>query len=1521
MTSSAETSSSPKGSLSTASSPEVRARQLLAEWGLADAPTQVLSEGTDLTLRVDAGDRTFALRLYDADLGEEPRYGEAEVSSEALWLSHLETAGVTVPQVVRTEDGSSAVEWATGRFAALFTWLSGRALEGGAGAADYRRLGELLGRLHRAAETFGPGETFEPAASFRRPVYDLDHLLGSGDPLAAGSGESLGEGLVSPEEAKTVGAVAGEVREKLAEWSPDGSRDPAQWGMIHGDLQVTNYLFHQGRVAALDFADCGTGWFLYDLACSLLPVARSAAFEEMRDALLRGYRSVRPLAGAEERLPLFLRARALFVLRWTLEHRHKPSVRAAALDIIAHAKAYLGADRSSAADGSSGPVRLLARMREHGIRLWEEDGALRFKAPAGALTPKLRQELKERKQELLAFLSGQRRATSDDGPPLVPVPRGPGGTAPLSYAQERLWIFYRLDPSSSVYNIAQGIEMRGGLAPAILERSLRRIVERHESLRTVLVEAPASHGERQRAAEEEVLQRIDPRARLPFASVDLTGVSHSDAEAESRALARSEAKLPFDLEQGPPLRAVLVRLASDHHHLLLNVHHAVSDGWSTGVMIRELAALYRAYDAGQADPLPPLAIQYGDYAAWQRRWLLSGEPGNRELDRQLGYWKERLAGIPELLELPRDRPRPPVRSGAGARLTVDLPPTVATGLEDLARRADASLFMVLAAVFAVLLRRLGAGDDLPVGTPVANRVRPELEPLIGFFVNTLVLRLEPQGEQSFSDLLAAVRRTALDAFEHQDLPFERLVEELAPVRDAGRTPVAQVFLALQNAPRPELELGSLKVRALPTAATAAKFDLALSFWPDGEALRGSVTYSTEIFDRASVERWMGYFARLAAAVVEDSSAPLTDLPMLAEEERRQLLEEWATGPQLASAAVPVPEAFLVAAERHNAAPAVSAGGRGVSYAELADLARKLARGLLAHGVEPDDRLGLLLSRQVELPAAILGTWAAGAADVTLDPGLPAERLVFMVRDATPEGRTPLVLVDEDLARVAGGLGGLGEGVRILDLAEVQAAGEDSTQPLPPAPSRGDLAYLLYTSGTTGEPKAVAVSHGNLGHTLAAVGQAFDFRAGEASPALASFAFDIFLFELFGPLLAGGTVELVENHPTLDLDALVSKLGGWTSIHGVPALLRQIVDRLQQDEAQSAPRLRQIFVGGDRVPPELLEELAAAIPSAAVRVLYGPTETAIICASWPVPENGNAPGAMIGRPLPGCRIWLLDEVGEPVPAGVQGELWVGGAGVAQGYWRREELNAEKFTTGPDGERAYRTGDRARWRRDGSLEFLGRGDGQVKIRGFRVELGEVEAALASHPAVHQCAVVARQDGASAKLEAFVVPAGAASGDRAEPSVEELRATLGRRLPVYMVPEVFSVLDALPLTRRDKVDRNALLRLGSRAMAATAAVVEPRTELEAEVAELWSELLERREISVEASFFDLGGNSLSATRLLARVRDRWQVEPSLAEFFNTPTVAHLARTLEVILRLRHQAAQPRRQEDDEEREEGDL
>ncbi|MDY7092838.1 MAG: amino acid adenylation domain-containing protein [Acidobacteriota bacterium] len=1493
---------SPEASSRERPSLEPKAREILAAWGLAEARVAVLSEGTDLTLRVDSGDETFALRLYDADLAEEARYGEAEVISEALWLSHLAAAGVTVPQAVEAEGGGTAVAWAEDRFAALFTWLPGRALEGGPGAlpgaADYRRLGELLGRLHRAAESF------QPPDSFRRPVYDLDHLLGPGGPLADASGSDLGAGFVSPEEAQTVRTVAAEVRETLAAPAADGTA--AQWGMIHGDLQVTNYLFHQGRVAALDFADCGTGWFLYDLACSLLPVARSPAFEEMRDALLRGYRSVRPLAGAEEQLPLFLRARALFVLRWTLQHREKPSVRAAALDIIAHAKAYLGADQAGPSDG---PVRLLARMREHGIRLWEEDGALRFKAPAGALTAELRQELKERKQELLAFLSGQRRATADDGPPLMPVPRGPGSTAPLSYAQERLWIFYRLDPTSSVYNIAQGIEMRGRLAPAVLERSLRRIVERHESLRTVLCEAAEG-----RSAEEEVLQRIDPRPRLPFANVDLT------------ALARREAKLPFDLEQGPPLRAVLLRLGDEHHHLLLDVHHAVSDGWSTGVMIRELAALYRAFDAGQQDPLPPLAIQYGDYAAWQRRWLLSGEAGNRELDRQLGYWKERLEGIPELLELPRDHPRPPVRSGAGARLTVDLPAAVATGLEALARRTDASLFMVLAAVFAVLLRRLGAGDDLPVGTPVANRVRPELEPLIGFFVNTLVLRLEPQAGQSFQDLLATVRRTALDAFEHQDLPFERLVEELAPVRDAGRTPVAQVFLALQNAPRPELELGSLRVRPLPTAATAAKFDLALSFWPEGDALRGSVTYSTEIFDGASVERWMNSFARLAAAAVENPAAPLTELTMLAPEERRQLLEEWAAGPELASEGIPVPEAFAAVAERYSTAPALSAAGRTSTYGELANLARRLARGLVAQGVEPGDRLGLLLGRSVELPAAILGTWAAGAAYVPLDPGLPAERLVFMVRDATPDGRAPLVLVDEELARAAGGLGELGEGVRILDLAEVLAAGEDSAQPLPPESTGDDLAYLLYTSGTTGEPKAVAVSHGNLGHTLAAVGQAFDFRPGEASPALASFAFDIFLFELFGPLLAGGSVALVENHPTLDLDDLISRLGGWTSIHGVPALLRQVVDRLLKDETGPISGLRQIFVGGDRVPPELLVDLAAVFPQAsssegAVRVLYGPTETAILCASWSVPEDGSAPGAMIGRPLPGCRLWVLDEAGEPVATGVPGELWIGGPGVAQGYWRREELTAEKFTTGPDGERAYRSGDRARWRRDGSLEFLGRGDGQVKIRGFRVELGEVEAALANHPAVAQCAVVARQDGASAKLEAFVVPAGDGSGNQAEPSVEELRATLARRLPVYMVPEVFSVLDELPLTRRDKVDRKALLSLGSRALAATAAVVAPRTELEAEVAELWSELLERPEISVEASFFDLGGNSLSATRLLARVRDRWQVEPSLAEFFNTPTVAHLARTLEVTLRLRRQAAEPRRHEADEEREEGDL
>jgi amino acid adenylation domain-containing protein len=1042
---------------------------------------------------------------------------------------------------------------------------------------------------------------------------------------------------------------------------------------------------------------------------------------------------------------------------------------------------------------------------------------------------------------------------------------GRNGPLPLSFAQERLWFLQRMQPGSTSYNHPIALRLRGPLDRAALERALGEIVRRHEVLRTAFHEVDGAP-----------VQVIAPFLGFALPADELSGMGDAEREAEVRLRAAADADGPFDLAAGPLFRARLLRLGEEENVLLLCMHHVVTDGWSTGVLFRELSALYGAYREGRESPLAEPAMQYADFAVWQREQL-RGEA----LEGQLAYWRERLAGAPALLELPLDRPRPLVQSSRGAQERLELPAELLERLRELGRREGATLYMTLLGAFQVLLGRYAGSEDVVVGSPIAGRTRAETEELIGFFVNTLVLRVDLSGEPTFRDVLRRVRAVTLGAYEHQELPFERLVEELQPERSLGHSPLFQVMFALGDAAAVPGALPGLAVEPLESEAATTKFDLNLVLTETSGGLRATLGYGTDLFERGTALRMLGHLERVLAQVAADAELRVADLDLLDGEERRHVLTGWNDTARV-FADEPAHVLFAAQARRTPEAVAILHEGNALTYGELDRRAEALAGRLRGLGVGPEIPVGLCVERTPDLLVGVLGTWKAGGAYVPLDPGYPAERLGWIVDDAA----IPVVLT-------AGRAGAaLPEGLRATVLG-IDPAGEEGA-PLAPAGElrqaaahASSLAYVIYTSGSTGRPKGVLVQHGSLANLLCATREAFGVRAGDVMPALASHAFDIWLFEAVMPLVSGAAVRLVDRERVLDVPSLLEEASDATLLHAVPALMRQVA-QVERDTPRLG-RLRRVFVGGDLVPPELLAEMGAVLSAAETHVLYGPTEGTILASAHAVPARGAPTGHPIGTPLENVRLYVCDGRGSPLPVGVPGELLVGGAGVARGYRGRPELTAERFVPDPfwgdgAGGRLYRTGDRVRRRADGTLEYLGRMDQQVKIRGFRIEPGEIEAALRRHPEVADCVVVARDDTSAPgerRLVAYVVGQAEADGLR-----EHLRLTL----PEHMVPGSFVAVGSIPLTPNGKLDRAAL---PAPECGAGAVSLAPRDEMEQRVAEVWRSVLGISAIGVDDNFFDLGGTSLLLYRVFSRLRT---VRSSLrvVDLFRYATVEALARHL---------------------------
>ncbi|HEX6292064.1 MAG TPA: amino acid adenylation domain-containing protein, partial [Herpetosiphonaceae bacterium] len=1040
----------------------------------------------------------------------------------------------------------------------------------------------------------------------------------------------------------------------------------------------------------------------------------------------------------------------------------------------------------------------------------------------------------------------------------------------LSFAQQRLWFLDRLQPESPAYNVPCALRLMGALDRAALEQSLNGIVARHEVLRTTFA---TENGQ--------PIQVIAPSQDIPLHTIDLRPVPAEEREAEAQRHLIEEIRRPFDLQRGPLLRAVLLHLDAQASILILTMHHIVADAWSLNVFMSELSAFYAAYSQTNRQPgdepqLPHMPIQYADYAIWQRQSLQGAA-----LDKELDYWRSRLADLPTL-NLAADHARPPIPMFRGARLDFTLSPELSEGLQALSRSEGATLFMTLLAAWQVLLSRYSGQDDIVVGTPVANRTRSEIEPLIGFFINMLTIRTDLSGAATFRDALQRVREVSLDAFTHQELPFERVVEAVQSSRDLSRHPLFQVMFVLQNATIAPPTLPGLSVEPLPIEYNTVKFDLILSVEETASGLAGVIGYSSDLFESATIERMLKHFQTLLAGIVAQPDLPLHDLPLLTADEQQQLRVLNATIRAYPTDGC-VPQLFEAQAARTPRAVALRFDDRQMTYEELDARTNQLARHLQALGVGPEVRVGLCLERGIDLVVGLLGILKSGGAYVPLDPAYPSDRLQFMLEDSRAA-----VLVTQE--RLLGDLPDHTAQVVCLD-ADAAAWTRESAASLPVQIMPDTLAYLIYTSGTTGRPKAVLVEHRNLLNVLHASQETFDYQATDVQPWIASAAFDIALFELFNPLLAGGTTVVIGQHQALDGTRLLEGLAEWTVLHAVPSLLRQIVQTVAAEAASGAvaTRLRLICVGGDAVPPELLADAQAAFPETKLVVLYGPTEGTIICTSYAVPRDRRPARQMIGYPLPNMYVRLYDAHRQLVPIGVAGELYIGGAGVTRGYLNRPDLTAAKYVE-IDGQRWYRSGDLARYLPDGAIEFLGRTDDQVKIRGFRIEVAEIEAVLSRHEAVLETVVMAREDTPGDKrLVAYVVP----NPERA-PTVNDLRRFLQTAVPDYMVPSAFAFLGALPLTPNGKVDRKALPAPDQARPDLEKAFVAPRTPLEQLLAGMWQDVLGLEAVGIHDDFFELGGNSIQAAIFINKLQEALSEVVYVVAVFDAPTVAELAAYL---------------------------
>ncbi|SUY12506.1 syringomycin synthetase [Burkholderia pseudomallei] len=1066
---------------------------------------------------------------------------------------------------------------------------------------------------------------------------------------------------------------------------------------------------------------------------------------------------------------------------------------------------------------------------------------------------------------------------------LPPIPLAPrDGRIALSLAQQRLWFLTQLEGVSEAYHMSGAVRLDGPLNREVLQRALNRIVMRHEALRTCFVRE-----------EGEPIQVIQPHADLTVSYHDLREAEQSEQRAKD--LSQAHASAPFDLSRDLPVRVLLLQLADEAHVVQVVMHHIASDGWSVGVFLQELSALYGSFIAEQGDPLAPLPLQYADYAAWQRRWLASGQ-----LEKQGAFWQTNLSGAPTLLELPTDRPRPPKQSHAGASVEVKLGAALSERVKRLSQRHGVTPYMTLLSSWAAVLSRLSGQEEVVIGSPVAGRNRTEVEALIGFFVNTLALRLDLSSEPTVGELLKRTKAQVLSAQAHQDLPFDQVVERVKPPRSTAHPPLFQVMFVWQNMPAGELTIPGLTIRAVETPLQTAQFELTLSLREAGDDIVGHLNYASALFDESTVRRYVTYWRRLLEGMTAGpANVSVARLPLLDEAERKQVVYAWNATERDYPIEQCIHQLFEAQVDRKPEAIALTFDGRRLSYAELNARANRLAHYLQARGVGPDRLVALCAERGIEMVVGLLAILKAGGAYVPLDPSHPPERLRRMLDDTNPVA----VLVDDigadALASFESHVAARSPRVHLSrDIAQWRAC-SPANPPTPRERAARRLAYVIYTSGSSGEPKGVMNEHRGVVNRLWWMQQTYALDERDAVLQKTPFSFDVSVWEFFWPLMSGARLVIAKPEGHKDpayLSELIDR-ERVTTLHFVPSMLQAFLE--DEGAARGCGSVKRVMCSGEALPPSLVKRFYRCLPDARLHNLYGPTEAAVDVTAWACDAEEGGASVPIGRPIANTRIYILDGYGQPVPRGVAGELYIGGVQVARGYLNRPELTRERFVDDPfvAGGRLYKTGDLARWRTDGSLEYLGRNDFQVKIRGFRIELGEIEAQLAKVAGVREAVVLAREAAPDTKRHAASNENSASnSGEKrlvayytGDADVVALRAQAAQHLPSYMVPSAYVRLDAWPLTPNGKLDRHALPAPADDAYA-RAEYEAPQGAKEEALAAIWKDLLPVERISRHDNFFELGGHSLLAITLIEHMR-RANLHADVTTLFTAPTLADLA------------------------------